>query len=354
MAQLPERIPVSLLTGFLGSGKTTLLNALLRDPAMANTAIIVNELGDIGLDNLLVTAGQTSAIDNMVLLNSGCLCCTVLNTFKETLAELYERRARGEIPVFQRVVVETTGLADPRPILSTLLRDSFIAHFYRLGGVIVTVDAQLGMSTLDHHPESLRQAAVAEILAVTKTDLTGGEIPSGLLTRLGQINPFANIVSVHAGKLPIALFHDLAAGQHDWLERADFELHEHAHGQNHAHHDSNIRAESFIISGEVSWSGLSAWIEFVRAEFGDKLLRCKGLIEISEARKPVVVQGVQAVFSPPQTLAAWPDSDHRSRLVCISQGLAPGLMQASLKILHSPAGTYRPDSVRELLATAST
>src|SRR5689334_3747172 len=187
------RIPVHVLTGFLGSGKTTLLNRLLREPGLADTAVIVNEFGEIGLDHLLVTGGR----DNVLLLESGCLCCTLLDSLRETLADLYHRRARGELPPFRRVVVETTGLADPAPILLTLLRDPVATAWYELGRVVVTVDAVHGAEQLADYPEARAQVAAADLVLFTKTDLAGGA-PAGLSDAVARINAAARLADAGA------------------------------------------------------------------------------------------------------------------------------------------------------------
>lgn len=344
MTQPDARIPVTLLTGFLGSGKTTRLNAILRDSRFADAAVIVNELGDIGLDHLLVAKSE----DNIVLLNSGCLCCTVLNTFKDTLADLYERRARGDVPAFARVFIETTGLADPAPILQCLLKDSFVAHYYRLDQVVTTVDALLADSTFDVHPEAVKQAAVADLILLTKTDLTGGTCPPGLFARLKVLNPTATLVALAPGQVP-----DFAPGRMPHVPEHDHDHdydHDHDHGHDHdSRHDHAVAAHSFVIDHPVSWAGLAGWCELVREAFGDNLLRCKGLIEIAETGKPVLVQGVQRVFASPERLPAWPSADHRSRLVCITKGVDANALTASLAALKAEPGTYRPTSLAELM-----
>lgn len=340
MTSSPSRIPVTLLTGYLGSGKTTRLNAILRDPRFGDSAVIVNELGDIGLDHLLIAKSE----DNVVLLNSGCLCCAMMGSFKDTLADLVERRGCGDVPAFGRVFIETTGLADPAPIMQSLLRDGFVSHFYRLERVVTTFDALLGLATLDKHREASKQVAVADQILLTKTDLTGGACPPALMARLRSLNPTARIDALAPGAVPdfvdVTELRELPAS------------HDHSHDdEEHDHHDHTIAAQSFVIDHPVTWAGLAGWTDLVRESFGDRLLRCKGLIEIDG--RPVLVQGVQKVFSPPEKLPAWPSADRRSRLVCITQGIAAVDVAASLEALKAEPGTFRPTSIAELTAVAS-
>ena len=327
-----ERFPVAVVTGFLGSGKTTLLNRLLRHPALADTAVIVNELGEIGLDHLLVVGGH----DNVVLLNAGCLCCAMLDTFKDTLADLSYKRARGEIPPFSRVVVETTGLADPAPILQSLLRDSFLSAYYKLGTVITTVDAVLGVGELDTHPEARKQAALADRLIVTKTDLTGDACPADLRARLLNLNASAQVDCGGTGLAPDDLFVESKV-----VVPVDG-------GHHHHHHAVDIQSYSFRIETPITWSGLAGWIDFSKEFFGNKMLRAKGILDVA-GTGPVVLQGVQTVFAPSQRLPAWPDADHTSRLVCIVQGVDETILRQSLTILQAEPGTHRPASIADLM-----
>lgn len=343
------RIPVTVLTGFLGSGKTTLLNELLRDPELKDTAIIVNEFGEIGLDHLLVVG----ASDNVVLLNAGCLCCTVLDSLKETLADLYHRRVRGTVPRFARVLVETTGLADPAPVLQSILRDSLTLPFFRLDGVVTTVDATLGLSQLDRHPEAVKQVAMADRLVITKTDLTEGSCPVSLQERLRDLNPLSPMLLARQGVLPP----DQLIGVGPWS--ADGRLPAVAQwlGEDdpHHHHDrpdvnrhGDIHAVSFVSAEPISWAGLAAWTDLVGRACGNRLLRCKGILHIAETQGPVIVQGVEARFAAPQRLKDWPDEDHRSRLVCIARNIDPDLLRKSFAALRVAPGTHAPLSIEDL------
>ena len=313
---MPEKLPVFLLTGFLGSGKTSLLNALLKAPAFANTAVVVNELGEIGLDHALVQ----SSTDNVVLLEAGCLCCTIADSLHETLADLHFRRVRGELPPFERVVIETTGLADPAPILNTLLGHKLVTQHYRLAAVIVTVDAVHFDKELARHREVAKQIAVADRLVITKADLAPAERTRA---RLATLNPGAQIMLSSAS---IAAF----APHHSVNVKAPAALH---------HHDESIRAHCFVLDGPVSWSGVTAWSRLMAATLGERLLRCKGLIEIADTGELVFLQGVQNVFHAPERLAGWPDADHRSRLVCITRDVEEAELRDMLPALALPAGS---------------
>jgi G3E family GTPase len=323
-----QRIPILILTGFLGSGKTSLLNAMLKNMAFQNTAFIVNEFGEIGLDHLLIE----SAKENTILLDAGCLCCTVIDSLKETLRDLYHRRVRGQVPEFQRLVIETTGLADPGPILQQITRDPIASHFYRLRGLICTVDALFGLDQLADHPEAAAQVAFADRLIVTKTDLTGNICPPALEAKLRALNPTAEI----------DLSRDAAAFfiQGERAESPPW-LNDIGHGHDHAHHNHAISSESFWLDRPVSWAGLAAWTEWMRQRFGPGLLRCKALLNIDGSAGPVVLHGVRDRFDT-QRLSKWPDAERRSRLVIIGRDLDRAGLAAGLGWFYVDAGTQPP------------
>lgn len=359
MAPPNPRIPVFLLTGFLGSGKTTLLNALLREPAFANTAVIVNEFGEIGLDHFLIERSQ----DNVVLLDAGCLCCTISDSLHETLADLYSRRIRGEVPAFARVVVETTGLAEPAPILNTLLGHSLIVPNYRLEATVVTVDALHAGELLDAQPEVAHQIAVADRLLLTKTDLAS--VDTGLVERLRELNAFAPLIESVSGARALEAFATGAGGRVPIADRVARtagppSLAQHCHDERHDHdhrpsssgesvaahpaadrnrHDAHIRAHCLVIDDPVSWSGIAAWWQWMVESLGDRMLRCKGLFRIAETGEIVFVQGVQRVFHRPERLAVWPDDDPRSRLVCIARDTAEHEVCQTLAALGIASGS---------------
>ncbi len=334
-----EPLPVSVLTGFLGSGKTTVLRHLLSCPGMERTAVVINEFGEIGLDHQLLRKVD----ETTVLLQSGCLCCTVRDDLVTTLRELFFKRRAGDIPRFDRVVVETTGLADPAPVIHTLMRDPLLGMAYRLDGVIATVDAVNGAATLDAQMESVKQAAMADRILLTKSDLAPAEQTEALRARLRALNPAAPILPVRDGVVaPDLLFN---AGLYDplsktlevrrWLKAEAYEApahhdhghdhdHDHDHGHDHDHaaldrnrHDARIRAFCITYDQPLDWDRFSDWVEMIILAHGQNILRLKGILNVTGEAAPVVVHGVQHLFHPPVLLEAWPDADRRTRLVFI-------------------------------------
>jgi G3E family GTPase len=327
-----EKLPVVLLSGFLGSGKTLLLNTLLKAAAFANTAVVVNEFGEIGLDHALVQ----SSTDNVVLLEAGCLCCTIADSLHETLADLYARRGRGEVPPFERVVIETTGLADPGPILNTLLGHRLVIDHYRLDAVVVTVDAVHFLEELERQREVAKQVAVADRIAVTKADLAPSAQVQQVRMRVVALNPRAVIYESTCGSAALQAFAPLDARE---ARAVPVDAHVHRHGEDVNRHDEHVRAHCFVLEAPVSWSGLTAWCRIVVDEVGDRLLRCKGLVQIADSGEIVFVQGVQRVFHTPERLSGWPDADRRSRLVCITRDVSEAELRLTLPALRLPAGT---------------
>jgi G3E family GTPase len=307
-----ERIPVYLLTGFLGSGKTTLLNAALRDPALAHTAVVVNELGDIGLDQIAVA--QSS--DNVVLLDAGCLCCINPGALHETLADLIARRARREIPPFERVIIETSGAADPAPLLHVLLGHPLVTPDYRLAAVVCTVDAQHFLST--RQAEAHKQVAMADRIVVTKRDLAD---PAPVLSFLLESAPEAEITDhpFTGDAKPKGRLGALGPLQ--------------PHGR-----PGGIRAYSFRPRA-VTWASWAAWSRLVAERFGARLLRVKGLLQMQDTGEIALVHGVQGVFHKPQRFRDWPDADHGNRLVCISRDLEISDLSDSFQFLNSQSET---------------
>jgi G3E family GTPase len=318
---------------------------VLKQPEMAATAVIVNEFGEIGLDHLLVERSS----EDVVLLNSGCLCCTVRGDIVDTLTNLFVDRVKGKVPFFTRVAIETTGLADPAPILHTLMTDPIVAARYMLDGVVTTVDAVNGAGTLDKQPEAVKQAAVADRLLLTKTDLAASAARQEIEARLRTLNPSATIVSVAQGVVdPARLFnigfYDPATKSVDvrrWLRDEAFESgHAHdlrlGHNLRHGHpdvnrHDDRIRAFCITRERPISWAVLSAWLDGLATMRGDDLLRLKAIVALSDRPdQPVVLHGVQHLFHPPVLLPEWPSEDHRTRMVFITRDLPREAIEATL------------------------
>jgi G3E family GTPase len=327
--------PVTVLTGFLGSGKTTLLNRLLRDPAFADTAVIVNEFGEVGIDNLLIEAVN----EDLVLLSSGCLCCTIRGELAETLENLARRRDAGEVPAFRRVLIETTGLADPAPILQTLVAIESAGQPFRLDSVITVVDALNGAATLEAHPESVKQAAVADSLVLTKLDIVREEAARNRLrVRLEAINPAAPLADARRVAAPDLLAHgfDIAAKKADvrgWLA-ADRDGSPHA-GHLHRHdrnrHGERIRSFSLTTDSALSPARLEHFLDLLRAQHGPNLLRMKALVKLADdPGRPLVLHAVQHVLHPLARLDRWPGEDQASRLVFIMQDVDPDVVERLL------------------------
>lgn len=334
-----QRLPVSLITGFLGSGKTTLLNRLLRHSDMSDSAVIINEFGEISLDHLLV-----ERVDGEVsVLASGCVCCTIRSDLEETLRTLLVRRDRGEVPPFRRILIETTGLADPAPILQLLLNNPLVSHFLRLDTVVTTVDAANAAHQLDRQYEAVKQVALADRLLVTKSDLVNDV--AALEQRLRRLNPGGKIERVSHGEIdPADLFgaalidpEKKAVDVARWLNEPAFAdgcetshahrahaHHDHAHHGplDHGHtHESAVTSFMLAFDEPLDWMTVANWLAYLRHARGEDLLRVKGILNLHGESTAVVIHGVHHVFHPPVALPAWPDADRRSRIVFITRGI---------------------------------
>jgi G3E family GTPase len=309
--------PVHLITGFLGSGKTTLLQRLLADPALADTAVLINEFGEVGLDHHLL--GRVD--EAMVLLPSGCVCCTIRGELAAAIKDLHARRERGEMPGFRRLVVESTGLADPFPILSTVQADPVLRHHFRLGTVVTTVDAVNGIG----RPESVKQVAVADRLVLTKTDLAPDT--DALVAALRRFNPDAPLMRAAEEEIAAdALLDDTARSPLRAVPTTADEPH------------GSVQAFALAFEGVLDWTTFGVWMTMLLHRHGAKVLRVKGILNVAGSDAPVAVHGVQHLVHPPVHMTAWPDSDRRSRLVFIVDGLDRPAIERSLRaFLGAPA-----------------
>ena len=311
------RRPVTVVTGFLGSGKTTLLGRVLTEPAMANTAVLVNEFGEVGLDHHLLRRVE----ERTVLLGSGCVCCTTREDLVGALLELLDLDQRGEIPGLDRVVIETTGLADPAPILHTIYADPVLQHHFSVDLVLTTVDAVNGTLHLDRNPESVRQVAAADKIVVTKTDVAEPASGRGLMARLGKMNPTARIFEAAFGEVDVdELFRPDGVGAHTAPLAAEF---------GDAHDVGDTHSVSVTFDGAVDWTAFGIWFSMLLNARGEDVLRVKGLLDVGETG-PVVINGVQHTIHPPEHLDEWPDEDHRSRIVFITRRIHPEELLGSL------------------------
>lgn len=331
MSGSPAFTPVNLLTGFLGSGKTTLLKRLLTDPALAETAVLINEFGEVGLDHYLLERID----ETMVLLQSGCLCCTVRGELADALRDLHSRRERGLIPNFKRVVIESTGLADPFPVLSTLKGDPVLRHHFRPGNVIATVDAVNGMRQLNTYIESNRQAAIADRLVLTKTDIADEAGLTLLLERLRRINPDAALLSTADEALDIAGLFDESQATRGGLAQSPSGFYcetpamlETADGGTH-----QAAVTSFVMSveGAIDWTAFGVWLTMLLNRHGERVLRVKGILNLEGEARPVAIHGVQHLVHPPTHIEAWPSDDRRSHIVFIVDGLNASLLKRSFE-----------------------
>ena len=324
-------IIVNVLTGFLGAGKTTLLNALLSQPDLSGVAVVINEFGSIGLDHLLVETIE----DDTVLLQSGCICCTIRGDLKQAIMSLFEKRQSGRIAPFTRLIIETTGLADPAPIVATLTADLMLKYHFSMGNIITVIDVPNGRHNIATYPESARQVAVADRIVITKTDIADPAATGDLMTLLSTINPTASVEiadpDTTIGSLIVTEdIYDLAARPADvrrWISAERYHDHAHAPVQDANVHGA-IRAVSVTYANSVSWSRFSTWLSLLVNRHGKRLLRVKGIIEVEGHRTPVVVHGVQHLIHRPMHLPDWPGADRGCVLVFITDGNIGDIQQS--------------------------
>ena len=356
-----ELIPVTLLTGFLGSGKSTLLTEILRQPAFSNTAVVVNEFGEVGLDGILIEHSK----DQIVEMTSGCLCCTIRGDIRQTLLDLYSKRAHLEIPAFDRVIVESTGLADPVPVVHTLMSDPLLDRRYMLGGVITTVDALTGLATIENHKECEKQAAVADRILITKTDLAKSpdlkESLCELQAKLLALNPTAIFLDRHNPAFDYNRLFDTSLfdpntksiNVRSWLNaEASSDHHSHGHNQGHDHHHhhhdvtrhgSDIRSFTLTFDEPVTIEAFASSLEVLSLTQGASILRIKGIVNtVDRPGFPLVIHGVQHVFHDPVWLDGWPDDDHQTKLVFITNGIQRETLDQFFKAwISSSKGHWR-------------
>jgi G3E family GTPase len=338
MGTLPDsahaRVPVTVITGFLGSGKTTLLANLLRDPEMGRTAVIMNELGEVGLDHDLIETSDES----FVQLSTGCLCCKVRSDLVLTLGDLAARRASGTVPLFERVVIETTGIADPAPILHALITDRDLCEIYALDGVVTTVDAVNALATLAQHDESVRQAAVADRIVLTKSDLPDARAEE-VAARIAHINPSAQVLTVVRGAIAAsALFGDgfyTVDDKHPdvraWL--ADDAI---AANSRHGHHRGDIASFCIVRDAPLHGATLALLLSALAENCGPNLLRVKGIVHVRESsERPAVIHGVQHVYHAPVWLERWPSEDRRTRIVFIGRNMRESWVRTLIDLLEA-------------------
>ena len=320
-----NQIPVTVITGFLGSGKTTLLSSILKKKEMQKTAVIINEFGEIGLDHALIEHTD----ENIVELQSGCICCTIQGDLNKTLIDLFDKMMNGKVSSFNRILIETTGLANPVPIIHTLMSSIELIRIYSLDGVITVVDSINGEKTLDLHEESLKQLALAEKIILSKTDIVDKDEIKSLVYRIKEINPVSQIIFSKFGNIPLEEIFGLGAYDpykkssdvKKWLAAEKYKDKKHHHHHDVNRHNENIRAFSMMSENPVNMIAFSFFRDMITAALGANLLRMKGIVNIAGEERPAVIHGVQHIFHPVQWLETWPDNDRRTKLVFITQNI---------------------------------
>ena len=347
MSSFPKNIGITVLTGFLGSGKTTILTSLIKQKQMVNAAIIINEFGEVGLDHDLIETTD----ENVIELQNGCICCTIQGDLKKTLLNLIKKMEKGDIPLVNHVIIETTGLADPVPIIHTLMSSLDLQRIYSLDGVITVVDSVNGEATFNAHEEAVKQTAFADIIVLSKTDIADKEIVNSLINRIENINPKVSVIKSDKNSLPVSRLlglNDYNPQNKDWRAREWLEIeknetsnhlhnhHEHAHYQ-HDHnvnlHRDGIETFAMVSIQPVSMTSVNFFLELLMSQMGECILRIKGILNIKGENRPAVIHGVQHIFHPLEWLEKWPSNDKKSRLVFITKNINKKNIDELFKII---------------------
>jgi G3E family GTPase len=344
MSYFPENISITILTGFLGSGKTTILSSLIKHKLMANAAIIINEFGEIGLDHDLIETTD----ENVIELQNGCICCTIQGDLKSTLLNLLKKMEKGEISPFNHVIIETTGLADPVPIIHTLMTSLDLQRIYSIDGVITVIDSINGESTYNVHEEAVKQTAFADRIVLSKTDIADEARVNSLTKRIRTINPKVTIIKSNMNSVPVAKLlglNDYNPQNKDWnvrewleIEKKESSNHLHHHHDHHREHDVNrhgddIETFAMVTSQPVSMTSLNFFLELLMSQMGENILRIKGILNIKGQECPAVIHGVQHIFHPLEWLEKWPSQNKQSRLVFITKNINKDTIDNLFKII---------------------
>ena len=340
MSFFPGNISITILTGFLGSGKTTLLSSLIKHKLMANAAIIINEFGEIGLDHDLIETTD----ENVIELQNGCICCTIQGDLKSTLLNLLKKMEKGEISTFNHVIIETTGLADPVPIIHTLMTSLDLQRIYSIDGVITVVDAINGESTYNVHEEAVKQTAFADRIVLSKTDIADKGRVNSLTKRIRTINPKVTIIKSNMNSVPVEKLlglNDYNPQNKDWNVREWLEIEKNKSSKHlHHHHDHDVNRhgddiETFamVTSQPVSMTSVNFFLELLMSQMGENILRIKGILNIKGQECPAVIHGVQHIFHPLEWLEKWPSQNKQSRLVFITKNINKDTIDNLFKII---------------------
>lgn len=344
MSSFPKNIGLTVLTGFLGSGKTTILSSLIKQKQMVNSAIIINEFGEVGLDHDLIETTD----ENVIELRNGCICCTIQGDLKTTLLNLIKKMEKGDIPIINHVIIETTGLADPVPIIHTLMSSLDLQRIFSLDGVITVVDSVNGEATFNTHEEAVKQTAFADRIILSKTDIVDKGTINFLNKRIKEINPKVTIIKSDKNSFPMSKLlglNDYNPQNKDWNVKEWLEIeknkssnylhnhHDHHHKHNLNRHGDNIETFAMVTSQPTSMTSVNFFLELLMSQMGENILRIKGILNIKGENRPAVIHGVQHIFHPLEWLEKWPSNDKKSRLVFITKNTNKNTIDDFFKII---------------------